>query len=238
MRSRTLAILCACLAVSTVRSNSETFFGPSNGGNKLLIASNEAIIISSIMAPAGVLTGDVMISNASYAVHFSSIGTTRFGLGGPAELRIPSACAVYFKRLQNATIRTVFLAGNDMTNGFVASVPSGKTLEFFDTMNVDVVPNAYLFKSGFSNQVQVVAGQRLDGPADVRFYNPTSGNAALFSYWLVEDVFQNPNAFVPSSSQSPQVMVEKSADLNLWQPVATFGQSVGSNTFYRLRILK
>jgi hypothetical protein len=238
MRSRTLAILCASLALSTLRSNSETFFGPSNGGNKLLIASNEAIIISSIMAPAGVLNGDVLVSNSSYAVHLYPLGTTRLGLGGPAELRIPSPCAVYFKRLQNAAIRTVFLAGNDMTNGFLASAPSGKTLEFFDTMDGDVVPNAFLFKSGFSNQVQVAAGQRFDGPADVRFYNPTSGNAALFSYWLVEDVFQNPNAFVPSSSQTPQVMLEKSADLNLWQPVAVFGQSVGSNTFYRLRISK
>ena len=228
----------ACLAVLTARSKAETFFGPSNAGNKLLIASNEAIIISSIMAPAGVLTGDVLASNSSYAVHLYPTGTTRFGLGGPAELRIPSPCAVYFRRLQNATIRTVLLAGNDMTNGFVASAPAGKTLEFFDTMNMDSVPNAFLFKSGFSNQVEVASGQRVDGPVDIRFYNPTSGNAALFSYWLVEDVFQNPSAFIPSSSQAPQVIVEKSGDMNLWQSVATFGQSIGSNTFYRLRISK
>jgi hypothetical protein len=238
MRSRSLAIVLAWLAVSMGALEAETFFGPSTSGNKLLVASNEAIVISSVMSQAGVLAGDVLVSNAAYAVHLYPSGTTRFGLGGPAELRIPSACAIYFRRVQNATIRTVFLAGSDTTNGFVASVPSGKTLEFFETLNGDVVPNAFLFKSGFSNQVQVASGQRLDGPADIRFYNTTSGNAALFSYWYVEDVFQNPNAFVPSSSQTPQVIVEKSADLNLWQPVATFGQSVGSNTFYRLRILK
>jgi hypothetical protein len=52
----------------------------------------------------------------------------------------------------------------------------------------------------------------------------------------VEDVFQNPNALV--SSQAPQIFAEKSGDLNLWQPVAMFGQSVRSNTFYRLRISK
>ncbi len=84
----------------------------------------------------------------------------------------------------------------------------------------------------------MLAGQRLDGPVDIRFYNTVSANVALISYWFVEDVFQNPNVFLPSASQTPQIFVEKSGDLNLWQPVAIFGQSLGSNTFYRLRISK
>ena len=97
MRSRTLAILCACFALSFSQLRAETFFGPSNGGNKLLVASNEAVIISSIMSSAGLLTGDVLISNSSYTVHLYPSGTTRLALGGPAELRIPSPCAVYFQ---------------------------------------------------------------------------------------------------------------------------------------------
>jgi len=239
MRSRAPILLCACFVAftSTLPLKAETFFGPSAPGNKLLIASNEAVIISSIMCAPGLLTGDVMTSNSSYAVHLYPAGGTRMALSGPAELRIPSPCALYFKRLQDTPIRTVFLAGNDATNGFLVSVPSGKTLEFFESMNTDVVPNTYLVKSGFgSNQVQVLSGQRLDGPADVRFYNSGSANVALCSYWFVEDVFQNPNAFRPSGSQMPQIFVEKSGDLNLWQSVAAFGQSVGSNSFYRLRI--
>ena len=197
------------------------------------------MVISSIVSAAGLLNGDVMASNSAYAVHLYPSGTGRYALAGPVELRIPSACALYFKRVQNISIRTILLTGNDNTNGFLVSVPAGKTVEFFDSLDGDVIPNAFLVKTGFgSNQVQVVGGQRLDGPVDVRFYNTISGNVASFSYWFVEDVFQNPNALVPSASQAPQIFVEKSGDLNRWQPVAIFGQSLGSNTFYRLRITK
>ena len=230
-------LLHLCLALSIAHSSAETFFGPSATTNKFLIASNESVIISSIISAGGVLSGDVLVSNSSYAVRLYPSATSRFALAGPAELRLPSPCAVYFKRVQNASIRTVFLAGNDTTNGFLASVPSGKTLELFDSLDADVSPNVYLVKAGFgSNQVQVLAGQRMDGPVDIRFYNTVSANVALISYWFVEDVFQNPNVFLPSASQTPQIFVEKSGDLNLWQPVAIFGQSLGSNTFYRLRI--
>src|SRR5438067_2034685 len=117
MRAAAVMLLHLCLALSIAHSSAETFFGPSATTNKFLIASNESVIISSIVSAGGVLSGDVLISN-----------------------------------------------------------------------------------------------------------------------WFVEDVFQNPNVFLPSASQTPQIFVEKSGDLNLWQPVAIFGQSLGSNVFYRLRI--
>src|SRR6267142_6744280 len=183
--------LSLCLVVLAARSNAETFYGPSSTANKFLIASNESVIISSSMSAAGLLTGDVLASNASYAVHLYPSGTGRYAIAGPAELRIPSSCAVYFKRVQNISVRSILLAGNDTTNGFLVSVPTGKTVEFFDSLNGDVSPNGFLVKTGFgSNQVQVLAGQRLDGPADIRLYNTVPGNAASFSYWFVEDVFQ------------------------------------------------
>lgn len=180
---------------------------------------------------------DLVVSNTFYAAHINPSGTGRLAIGGPAELRVNSACAIYFKRVQNLSVRTVYLAGNDTTNGFAISAPSGKTIEFFGSLNPDVTPNAYLVKAGFgSNLVQVLAGQRVDGPVDFRFYNTISGNAAVFSYWFVEDVFQNPGLTFPSVSQTPQIFIEKSGDLNQWTPTGILDSSLGSNSYYRLRI--
>jgi hypothetical protein len=235
MKSFVLGILWLCLAVSP-SAQAETFYGPTVAGNHFLIASNEAAIISSVMS-ADTLACDLLISNISYAVRLSPSGSARYAIAGPAELRVPGSGALYFKRVQNAGIRTVLLAGNDVTNGVGVSVPAGKSVEFFSSLDGDVTPNAFLVKSGQgSNAVQVAAGQRLDGPADIRFLNSGSLNVASFSYWFVEDVFQNPALLISSQAQAPQIIVEKSSDLTGWQPVAFFGQSLGSNTFYRLRI--
>ena len=193
---------------------------------------------TSVMA-ADVVSGDVMASNSSYAVRLPPSGSVRYAVAGPAELRITTPSAIYFRRLQNAAVKMALLAGGDTTNGVLVSVPAGKTIEVFGSLNTDVIVNSYVVKSGLgSNLVQIVAGNRLDGPVDLRLYTTTSFNTATFSWWFAEDVFQNPNLLVPAQSQAPQILVEKSADLQGWVPVGFFGQSLGSNTFYRLRIAK
>ena len=223
--------------ISLECNHAETFFGPTSPANKLLIASNETAIISSVVS-SGTIACDLSVSNLLYTAHLASSGTTRMAIAGPAELRVSLPCAIYFKRVQNLSVRTICLAGNDTTNGFAVSVPSGKTVEFFASLNPDVTPNVYLSKAGFgSNLVQIVAGQRLEGPADVRFYNTISGNAAVFSCWFVEDVFQNPGLLFPSLSQTPEILLEKSDNLNRWTPTGIVDPSIGSNAYYRLRIL-
>ena len=238
MRFGPIASVLICLAGSCGYVRGETFFGPTAGTNRFLVASNEAVIISSVIANDPLIC-DVTASNATYYVKLLPTGSARFAVPGPAEMHVPNPCALYLRRLQNTGIRMILLAGGDTTNGAVASVPAGKTVEFFNSLDSDVTPNAYLVKTGAgSNLVQVLPGARVDGPADLRFFNTVAFNVALSSYWFVEDVFQNPNVLVPSQSQTPQIIVEKSGNLSVWQPVALFGQSVGSNTFYRLRILK
>ena len=236
MRCKFLRILC--LAVLPFTAAADTFYGPTTTTNKLIVPTNEVAIITSVMA-ADVVSGDVMASNSSYAVRLPPSGSVRYAVAGPAELRITTPSAIYFRRLQNAAVKMALLAGGDTTNGVLVSVPAGKTIEVFGSLNTDVIVNSYVVKSGLgSNLVQIVAGNRLDGPVELRLYTTTSVNAATFSWWFVEDVFQNPNLLVPAQSQAPQILVEKSADLQGWVPVGFFGQSLGSNTFYRLRIAK
>ncbi len=229
MRSKPLIIVFIALAL--LRANAETFYGPTTTTNKLIIATNETAIITSIMA-ADVVSGDVMASNSSYAVRLPPSGSGRYAVAGPVELRVTTPCAIYFRRLQNAAVKMALLAGSDTTNGVAASVPAGKTIEMFGSMNVDVVVNAYVVKSGLgSNLVQVAAGNRVDGPAEIRFYTTTAVNTATYSWWFAEDVFQNPNLLITSQGQPPQIIIEKSSDMQGWLPVGFFGQSVGSYTF-------
>jgi hypothetical protein len=235
---RCTLLLTLSLGTAFLRAAAETFYGPSVGTNKLIIATNEVAIITSVIA-GDVLSGDIMASNSSYAVRLPPSGSARYAVAGPAELRVTAPCAIYFRRIQNAPVKMALLAGNDTTNGAVVSVPAGKTVELFGSMNGDVVVNAYLSKNGAgSNLVQVTAGTRLDGPVDLRFFTTTAINTATYSWWFAEDVFQNPNLLMTAQNQSPQIIVEKSSDLQGWIPVGFFGQSLGSNTFYRLRIAK
>src|SRR5215831_12295604 len=220
-------LFAVSLAAACVGAGAETFYGPSTVANKLIVATNEAAIITSVIA-GDVISGDIMASNSSYAVRLPPSGSARYAVAGPAELHVAVPCAIYFRRIQNAPVKMGLLAGNDNTNGAVISVPAGKTVELFSSLNGDVVVNSYLVKSGAgSNLVQIAAGNRLDGPVDLRLFTTVAGNAATYSWWFAEDVFQNPNLLMTSQSQTPQIIVEKSSDLQGWLPVAFFGQSLG-----------
>src|SRR3569832_1708753 len=98
-----LALLWLLWLIATPCLRAETFFGPTSPGNKLLIASNESVIISSVTASA-TLTCDLAVSNLLYAVHLFPSGMTRIAIAGPAELKVPAASAIYFKRLQNLSV--------------------------------------------------------------------------------------------------------------------------------------
>jgi len=68
MRFPSSVFLFWCLVFSVPRSEAETFYGPSSTTNKSLIASNESVIITSIMSAAGLLTADDMASDSSHPV--------------------------------------------------------------------------------------------------------------------------------------------------------------------------
>src|SRR5262245_7340137 len=104
------------LSASCGYLGAETFFGPSGGTNRFLVASNEAVIVSSVLCNDPIIC-DVTASNATYYVKVVASGSARLAIPGPAELHVPGVCALYLRRLQNTGIRMILLAASDTTNG-------------------------------------------------------------------------------------------------------------------------
>lgn len=237
--------------------NAESFIGPTSSTNRFLIGKNESVLIDTVsMDPSlgGELQETLVVSNIAYDVEL--IGGNAFGGGpaanptsmklvpyaipGPAELILSHSCAIHFARLTNSSMQMIQWVLN--TNTITVSVPTGKTIQFFSRVDCSCnpLPVATLSSGTQSFDIVVSPGDLIQGPITVSFnYSKQQINStpdAFVSYWFVEDVFQNPNTVLSLGAGVPNVLVQKSADLNHWQPVATLPVTLGSNSFYRLQI--
>jgi hypothetical protein len=248
-----LAFTLVCSGTATLLK-AEEFIGPTSPTNRLIIGTNEAVLIDTVLPDVSANSfndAGLTVSNITYHISLqaaitpplgvvqpTSVKLVPFAIPGPAELILSNAYAVHLTRLTNASMRMVEWGAN--SNLVTISVPVGKTIQFLWSFTGNPSVVATLTSGTQSFDVNINPGDLIQGPITVSFdYNKqvTGGlPVALVSYWFIEDVFQNPQAVLSLGAGVPNVLVQKSADLKNWQPVATFPMTLGSNGFYRLQI--
>jgi hypothetical protein len=221
-------------AVSTV-AEGETFIGPSSPANQLLVSSNSAIIITSML---GNFTNSTQVIIGGYQFplnYFAPLESgSEYALAGPAELLFSNAVAVTYYQLTNSAIHTQSIANDPIG----IPIASNRTMRLF---GVPAPVNA-----SFSRPASGAVSFVLEPNRPAEFTGPgtlslSSGvlppNARFISYFIAEDGFALPNQrVVTGPTGSFAVMVEKSFDLNAWSPVLFENTSEAGQAFYRLRI--
>ena len=215
----------------------ETFIGPTTATNRLLVASNSAIIITTTLGDftnsTQVLLGAGVPFTQSYFAPLQS-GTT-YAVAGPAELIFSNAVLFTFYRLINSTIRSHGIANDPIG----VQIASNKTMHLFG------VPGAV--SSSFSSSA---SGRNLNftlqpnQPAEFTGPGTLFLNSGVFppyakyiSYYIAEDGFAMPGQrAIAGPSGSFGIIVEQSADLNAWSPVLMQNTSDAERAYYRLRI--
>lgn len=228
--------LClAVLAFISTMARSETFLGPTTPTNRLLVATNSAILITTM---AGDYTNSTEIVFQGYPIGQSSFAPLASGsvyaLAGPSELICSNAALVTFFRITNSAIRTQTIANDPIG----ITIASNQTMRLF---SVAAPVNASLsrLEGGF-------VGFTLEPNQPFEFTGPgilnlSSGvlppNVKWISYFIAEDGFAIPNQrYVAGPSGSFAIGVEKSYDLSTWQPVLLDTATEPTRAFYRLRI--
>jgi hypothetical protein len=155
---------------------------------------------------------------------------------------VTNVCALGLRRLLNVNLQTVVWQANTLSPAVVV-VPAGRTIQFFCATTPDVSGTIYLRlkRDAQTLYARIVEGDPLEGPLTLEFdsqFLPSFTPWTFVSYWFVENAFENPNAKLSLGAGVPAILAEKSSDLTNWQPVATFGGSIGTNAFYRLKILR
>ncbi|MGO9200829.1 MAG: hypothetical protein ACLQM8_09855 [Limisphaerales bacterium] len=249
------SIMVPCLLASSV--NAETILGPTSETNRVLLSTNEAVLIETVL-PAGWNGVDCgfIASNVTYSLNIDQVLNGPYALSGPGELVLSNECAVHLIRLLNTPIQTVLLpGGSNSTSPVSINVPGGKSVQLFHQFSADDPVAATITRGMQSFSSYFYPGQSLQGPLTLTldpsdslgyWYHPSSTNSgpasippiAFISYWFVEDVFQNPSMVLSSQFGVPGLAVQQSPDLNSWQSVGTLGVTISSNSFYRLKILR
>jgi hypothetical protein len=223
------------IASVSTPARGETFIGPTSSTNHLLVSSNSAIIITSLV---GDFTNSMSAVIGGYQFpldYFAPLESgNEYALAGPAELVFSNAVAVTFYQITNSAIHTQSIA-NDPVG---VSIASNRTMRLF---GVPSPVNASFSRPGSGSVGFVLEPNRpaeFTGPGTL---NLSSGvlppEAKFISYFIAEDGFVLPNqSAVTGPSGSFAVMVEKSFDLNAWSPVLFQNTSDANQAFYRLRI--
>ena len=245
--------LVAALLQTAITANADTFIGPTSSTNHFIIGTNESILIDTVefASIGGSGSTSLVISNVSYTspitypLNIMPTSLAPFAVAGPAELVFSNlSCYVHMTRLTNSSMQMIMWNKSNPTNIITVTIPAGKTFQLFDN-GYYVTSESYppisipatLSFGTQSFQTGIANGDLIQGPVTISF-NPATISVTdpqvVGAYWFVENVFQNPNAVLLTGA--PQILVQKSADLQNWVPVATFSATLGSNSFYRLQI--
>ena len=214
----------------------ETFIGPTSATNRLLVSSNSAIIINATLGnftnSMALALGDGHPLPLNYFAPLAS--GTEYALAGPAELVFSNAALITYYVVTNSAIVTVPVL-NDPIPILIAS---NKTMRLFGV----TAPVGMAFERPGGGVVQFMLQPNqpaeFTGPGEL-FYSRGLPIPAIefFSYFIAEDGFAIPNQrFIAGPTGSFAVTVEKSFDLNAWQPVLLGNTSDANHAFYRLKI--
>jgi len=222
--------------VSTL-AQGETFIGPTTATNRLLVASNSAIIIT---ATLGDFTNSTQLAQGESGFPFAlnyfaplENGNT-YALAGPAELVFSNAVLFTFYRVTNSAIFTQSIANDPI----VIQIASNKTMRLF---GVPATVNAGFSRPGSSFVSFTLEPNRpaeFTGPGSLQLSSGVFFPYSKFiSYFIAEDGFALPDQrAIAGPSGSYAIIVEKSFDLNMWSPVLLKNTSDADKAFFRLRI--
>jgi hypothetical protein len=237
----------------------EMFYGPTSATNHLHIAANSGIVIDSILTgnlytegiPTWGINGSLISSNTVYYIPLEALlgensRPVVSTIAGPSELVLTNASAIYFTRLTNSSIATIFWDGH--STNIDISVPKGKTIEFIGPLWLGQFGPVALRVGGRIFYGNILRGHRFDGPAIISIGFSYLGLVegivcppmVLGSYRFIENSFDagivvNQGNPIITDQGSP-ITVERSDDLKNWESVALFDAGLAPNVHYRLSI--
>ncbi len=235
MKPRVAIILCLALGLTLVKG--ETFIGPTTATNRLLVAGNSAIIITTTL---GDFTNSTSIAQGvggspSPLYYFAPLENgTEYALAGPAELVFSNAALITYYVLTNSTISTQTIAHDPV----LITIASNQTFHLF---GVPAPVHASFTQAGGGP-----VGFTLEANQPAEFSGPgtLSLNIAMLapyigfiSYFTEEDGFTIPDQrAIAGPTGSYAITLEKSSDLNTWSPILLATTSDANQAFYRLKI--
>src|SRR5258707_7775552 len=212
----------------------ETFIGPTTPTNRLLVATNSAIIITTTLGNFTNST-QVVLNGFQFGLDYLAPldrGST-YALAGPAELVFSNGVVITYYQITNSAIHTQGIANDPIP----ITIASNKTMHLF---GVPTSVNASFSRSNSFVSFILEPNQ----PAEITGPGILALNSGVFfpyakfiSYFIAEDGFALPNQrFIAGPSGSYAISVEKTVDLNTWSPVLLQNTSDDNRAFYRLRI--
>ena len=238
-----LAMLGLGLSVS-----GETFLGITSATNRLVVGTNEALIILKFEQTVSpyfqlVKDGNVFTANGGgTAIDRVSINSPA-ALAGPCELIFTNQALLVFHRLSTSSMQTIVLTPSATTNTAIVSVGSDRSIRVFRPF--PTFANNPLRVSRGMNGVELSliaynANEEFTGPVDLTFRGPTSGtDSYIYTYALTEDARMVPQGvIVQSGTGAFQLELEKSLNLTNWTPAVIQSLREDQKAYYRLRITK
>lgn len=233
------SLLVLVVGLSANLAGAETFIGPTTATNRLLVASNSAIIITTTLGDFTNSTQVVLGGGAPFPQsYFAPLQNgTVYALAGPAELIFSSAVLFTFFRLTNSAIYSQGIANDPIG----ISIPTNKTMHLFGVpaeVNASFTRPAGLGAGSLSFTLEPNTPAEFTGPGTLFLNSGVLPPYIKFiSYFFDEDGFTLPDLrTVSGPSGSYAISVEKSVDLQTWSPVLLQNASDPFKAFYRLRI--
>lgn len=220
------------LVVSSLGVRAELFIGPTSSTNRLLISSNEAIIVSSIVGDGG-WSASLVVNGVTNSVGFDTSDLINnvqlYAIAGPSELMLATNVCFSFKRLVHTTIQMLAVPANQTGS---ISVSSNKTIRFFVPLST-----SYSFQGVIQKGSQIAAGYlssggEFTGPCTIQIPGPL-----VICYYFTEDSLVLPQAkVIQGPTGSFEIAIEKSYDLTNWFPVVAHNSFSDQKAFFKLRI--
>lgn len=246
---RTHIILSTCLLL-TAQARAETFLGWPASSTPLTVASNEAIVISTISVPRystrAHCWGSINGQSFSCEIYCPSVG--EWALAGPATINFEAgnyttAPVVCFKRLSGSGIQSVYTPKEAVTNSI--SVPEGKVCRFFVPFGYSPsfteaaisVPIMADFGTNSVGPVFLRGREELTGLRSFSILSDTEGIGSVVSFYFTDEALQLPDGLaVQAPTGDYTVTVEKSLNLTNWFPSVIQSATSAEKAFYRLKI--
>jgi hypothetical protein len=231
-----------------IAAEAETFLGITSATNRLVVGTNEALVILrfEVASPRNfqlVKDGGVFTTVADGVPMDRISPASPAALAGPCELILTNQASLVFHRLPTSSLQTLALTPSATTNTAVVSVPSDRSIRVFRPF--PTYPNNGLRVSRGTNgvelqQIAYSANEEFAGPVDLTFRGPTSGTEShIFTYALTEDTQVVPQGVaIQSGTGAFQLELEKSTGLTNWSPVVIQHLREDQKAYYRLRITK
>jgi hypothetical protein len=240
-------LVTIALLAATCSGTAETFIGVTSSTNRLVVGTNEALVISKFTYSGSfqlVKDGSVFTTSDGVFPEYRIAADSPSALAGPCELVFPNVALLNFQRISTGSIQTVVLTPSATTNSATVSVPSGRNIRIFRPMPSTLGINASLRVARGTNIVSFYslsfkANDEFTGPIDVTFSGALSGTTHIYSYALTDEPQVVPQGVtVQSPTGAFQFLVEKSVDLTNWVPSVIQNLQGNQKAYYRLRITK